>query len=65
MNPVVHFEMPHEDAAPISEFYQQAFGWQTQALGAEMGHYVLATTTGTGASGPMKPGAINDPRNHS
>jgi hypothetical protein len=59
MNPVVHFEMPYEDAARMSEFYQQAFGWQTQALGAEMGHYVLATTTGTGASGPTKPGAIN------
>ena len=59
MYPVVHFEMPYEDAARMSEFYQQAFGWQTQALGAEMGHYVLATTTGTGASGPTKPGAIN------
>ena len=51
MNPVVHFEMPYEDAVRMSEFYQQAFGWQTQALGAEMGHYVLASTTETGASG--------------
>lgn len=59
MNPVVHFEMPYEDAARMSEFYQRAFGWQTQALGAQMGHYVLATTTETGASGPTKPGAIN------
>lgn len=59
MNPVVHFEMPYEDAARMSEFYQRAFSWQTQALGAQMGHYVLATTTETGASGPTKPGAIN------
>lgn len=59
MNPVVHFEMPYEDARRISDFYQQAFGWQTEALGAQMGHYVLATTTESGASGPTKPGAIN------
>jgi predicted enzyme related to lactoylglutathione lyase len=28
-------------------------------LGAEMGNYVLATTTETDQSGPKKPGAIN------
>jgi hypothetical protein len=43
----------------MTRFYEQAFGWQTQALGEEMGNYVLATTTETGESGPKKPGAIN------
>ena len=59
MNPVVHFEMPYDDQMRMTKFYQQAFGWQTQALGEEMGNYVLATTTETGETGPKRPGAIN------
>jgi predicted enzyme related to lactoylglutathione lyase len=59
MNPVVHFEMPYDDRERMAKFYQDAFGWQTQMLGEEMGNYVLATTTETGESGPTKPGAIN------
>ena len=59
MNPVVHFEMPYDDQARMSAFYHQAFGWQTQALGGEMGNYVLATTTETEAGRPKAPGAIN------
>ena len=59
MNPVVHFEMPYEDKARVADFYAKVFGWQTQALSAEMGNYVLANTTEGGASGPLKPGAIN------
>ena len=60
MSPVVHFEMPYHDKSRVAGFYQQAFGWQTQALGAEMGEYVLATTTESGPSGrPAMPGAIN------
>ena len=59
MDSVVHFEMPYDDAARVTAFYRSAFGWQTEALGAEMGHYVLATTTATGAKGPTTPGAIN------
>ena len=59
MNPVVHFEMPYDDRVRMARFYEEAFGWQTQALGAEMGNYVLATTTETGESGPRRPGAIN------
>lgn len=60
MNPVVHFEMPYEDPARMSRFYQQAFGWQTQALGEEMGNYILATTSTASAlaSGPVG-GSIN------
>ena len=59
MNSVVHFEMPYDDPARVAKFYEQAFGWQTQTLGAEMGNYVLATTTETDQSGPKNPGAIN------
>jgi predicted enzyme related to lactoylglutathione lyase len=59
MNPVVHFEMPYNDQPRVSRFYEQAFGWKTQALGEAMGGYVLATTTETGDAGPKTPGAIN------
>ena len=58
-NPVVHFEMPYEDRRRVARFYEQAFGWQTQALGDEMGNYVTATTTETDQSGPTRPGQIN------
>ncbi len=67
MDPVVHFEMPFDDRARMAAFYERAFGWQMQALGADMGDYVLATTTESGASGPTNPGAINGgffPRRH-
>ncbi|MDB5798748.1 MAG: glyoxalase [Paucimonas sp.] len=59
MNPVVHFELPYEERERIAQFYRNAFNWQTQMLGPEMGNYVLATTTETGPAGPLKPGAIN------
>jgi uncharacterized protein len=59
MNPVVHFEMPYDDPARMSAFYEQAFAWQTQALGEGMGNYVLATTTATEEGRPKAPGAIN------
>jgi predicted enzyme related to lactoylglutathione lyase len=60
MDPVVHFEMPYDDRDRMARFYASAFGWQTQMLGAEMGNYVLATTTETDKSGrPTTPGSIN------
>ena len=59
MDPVVHFEMPYDDAGRVAAFYSSAFGWDTQALGAEMGDYVLATTTATAAGRPTTPGEIN------
>jgi uncharacterized protein len=59
MSPVVHFEMPYDDRERMAKFYQNAFGWQTQMLGEEMGNYVLATTTETDGSRPKEPGAIN------
>jgi predicted enzyme related to lactoylglutathione lyase len=59
MNPVVHFEMPFDDRARMAKFYENAFGWETQMLGEEMGNYVLATTTETEEGRPKIPGAIN------
>jgi predicted enzyme related to lactoylglutathione lyase len=60
MNPVVHFEMPYEQAGRMSKFYEQAFGWKMKAYGEEMGNYVVATTTETNDAGrPTTPGAIN------
>ena len=59
MDPVVHFEMPYDDKTRMVRFYESAFGWQMQALGEDMGNYVVATTTESGETGPKKPGAIN------
>jgi hypothetical protein len=60
MNPVVHFEMPAEDRKRMADFYTKVFGWKTQALGEDMGNYVLATTIDSDEMGrPREPGAIN------
>lgn len=60
MNPVVHFEMPYEDSVRLTKFYTQAFGWQMDKMGEEMGNYVLATTAETDEDRMIKtPGAIN------
>lgn len=59
-NPVVHFEMPYENSDRVQKFYSQAFGWQMQGTGAEMGDYVLAGTTETDENRMVKtPGNIN------
>src|SRR6478609_1335166 len=59
MDPVVHFEFPYKDGERIARFYQAAFGWKTQSLGAEMGNYVLATTAEQDVKGDGVKGAIN------
>ena len=59
MNPVVHFEMPYDNRQRMAAFYQSAFGWQTQMLGEEMGHYVVAHTTETVNGMVHTPGTIN------
>ena len=60
MNPVVHFEMPYEKPERLVKFYTQAFGWQMQKFGQEMGDYVTATTAETDENRMIKkPGAIN------
>ncbi len=60
MNSVVHFEMPYEDTARAADFYQKAFGWQTQMTGPEMGEYIVVHTTETDEKNMVKtPGHIN------
>ena len=59
MNPVVHFELPYENAERAAAFYRAAFGWQTQQYGADMGNYVVVTTATTDAKPDAPRGAIN------
>ncbi|HTG00933.1 MAG TPA: VOC family protein [Nitrospirota bacterium] len=59
MDPVVHFEIPYNEAKRMVKFYRNAFGWEMQMLGEEMGNYVLATTAESGRTGPKKRGRIN------
>ncbi len=59
MDPVIHFELPYEDAQRIAGFYEVAFGWQTESMGEKMGNYVLATTALTDAKKGAQAGAIN------
>ena len=54
MCPVVHFEMPYEDAGRVSKFYHQTFGWEMNKLGPEIGDYVLAGTDEADANGMLK-----------
>jgi predicted enzyme related to lactoylglutathione lyase len=59
-NPVVHFEMPYDDAKRVAAFYQKAFGWQMDELGDDMGHYVTAGIADTDENRMVKtPGTIN------
>ena len=57
MNPVVHFEMPCDDRARVTKFYESAFGWKMKQFGEDMGNYITADTTGV--PDPGRPGAIN------
>lgn len=60
MDPAVHFEMPYENSDRLVKFYSQAFGWQMEKQGQDMGDYVTAITTETDEKGMAKtPGAIN------
>jgi len=60
MDPVVHFEMPAEDIKRVSGFYSEAFGWQMNLLGEEMGNYATAYTSDTDKNGrPKSAGMIN------
>lgn len=59
-NPVVHFEMGYFDSARMKKFYENAFGWNMQQLGPEMGNYIVAQTADTDENGMVKtPGTIN------
>ncbi|MFL5763092.1 MAG: VOC family protein [Bacteroidia bacterium] len=60
MSSVVHFEMPYTDAKRVAKFYSQAFGWNMNILGSEMGAYVLAGTSEADKKGhPKEKGRIN------
>jgi predicted enzyme related to lactoylglutathione lyase len=61
VDPVIHFEMPAENAERVRTFYESAFGWQTTPLGPEAGDFVLAFTIETDEQTrmPKKRGAIN------
>ena len=59
MDPVVHFELPYDDRERIARFYREAFGWQMEMLGPEMGNYVLATTSDHDGRPDAKRGSIN------
>jgi predicted enzyme related to lactoylglutathione lyase len=60
MDPVVHFEMPYDDAQRVAKFYKAVFGWNMQPQGAKMDNYVLARTTESDGEGwPKKVGRIN------
>ena len=59
MDPVVPFEMPYENRERVAKFYQAAFGWKTNMLGAQFGDYVQADTAESDESGPLEPGRIN------
>jgi NDP-sugar pyrophosphorylase family protein len=59
-NPVIHFEMGYFDRERMKKFYESAFGWKMQQMGADMGNYVVAQTAETDEKGMVKtPGTIN------
>src|SRR5205809_7706445 len=53
-NRIVHFEIEAADRDRAKNFYAQAFGWQMQQMGADMGDYVVVIT-----GDPKEPGGIN------
>ena len=58
-SPVVHFEMPYDDADRVSKFYSEVFGWNMKLM-EEMGRYILAGTTPTDENRMVQnPGQIN------
>jgi hypothetical protein len=59
MGRFVHLEIPYDDAKRMMDFYQSAFGWRIQQLGAEMGGYVVAMTAETDAKPGAPAGAIS------
>jgi predicted enzyme related to lactoylglutathione lyase len=53
-NRIVHFEIEAADRERAKNFYSQAFGWQMQQMGEDMGNYVVVIT-----GDPKEPGGIN------
>src|SRR5687767_5148515 len=59
MDPGVLLEIPYDDANRMIDFYQTAFGWRLQQLGAEKGRFVIATTAETDTKPGAPAGVIN------
>ncbi|MGB3181031.1 MAG: VOC family protein [Cyclobacteriaceae bacterium] len=59
MNPVVHFELPYQEAGRAKTFYENVFGWNTNQLGPEMGDYILVTTATCDVRKGLPAGAID------
>jgi len=57
--PVVHFEMPYDDGSRAAAFYKEAFGWETQEFGPDMGNYIILGTAPSEDGRPTQPGTIN------
>ncbi len=53
-NRVVHFEIEAQDLERAKKFYTDAFGWEMDQMGADMGNYVVVKT-----GDPKEPGGIN------
>ncbi len=53
-NRVVHFEIEAKDSKRAKKFYTDAFGWEMEQTGEEMGNYVVVKT-----GDPKEPGGIN------
>jgi uncharacterized protein len=53
-NRIVHFEIEAVDRERAKRFYSQAFGWEMQQMGDDMGQYVVVIT-----GDPKEPGGIN------
>lgn len=51
---VTHFEVNTPDNAKAAKFYGELFGWHTQAMGPDMGNYVIVDThAGSGINGGL------------
>jgi len=53
-NRVVHFEIEAKDQERAKKFYTDAFGWEMEQMGADMGNYVVVKT-----GDPKAPTGIN------
>lgn len=53
-NRVVHFEIEAKDRERAKKFYESAFGWKMEQMGADFGGYIVVTT-----GDPKEPGGIN------
>jgi predicted enzyme related to lactoylglutathione lyase len=59
MDPVVHFELPCSDRERLARFFERAFGWKHEFLGAQMGNYTVVTAAERDAIPDGHRGAIN------